>query len=221
MRKELHELASKMLSDDFNMNTSGEDIIKVMETVKHFEKKVQVAIAQANRDLGPADHTHIAIRRGNLPAETDNGLESIATGSAVHSLGPFDSIELSVPSSDQQKQHEDELEGHENRKLDYTGSHFSSSFILDSEAFRQRRKLSGSILSRGDESFPTPRNNFANMSIFKSPLVHQRHENTNKFSKEKMTWIPTKVKTKHDNRFQTTQDLMFGRKIFPLLYSES
>lgn len=67
-----------------------------------------------------------------------------------------------------------------------------------------------------------------NLGIFRSPQVRQRHGNINtttlttnitcNTTTTSVVWKPTKISEKYNSRFQTTQDLLFARKLYPVLY---
>jgi hypothetical protein len=66
------------------------------------------------------------------------------------------------------------------------------------------------------------------LSIFKTPQIRQRHGNVNtttlsmsiscNTSTTSVAWKPTKLSGRYNQRFQTTQDLLLARKVYPILY---
>ena len=61
------------------------------------------------------------------------------------------------------------------------------------------------------------------MDIFKSPRRHQTSRNRNTFSESKLIWMPsqetiTAHERKRSDRFHTTEELMFARKVNQVFY---
>ena len=58
------------------------------------------------------------------------------------------------------------------------------------------------------------------MSIFKSPAKWQASTNVNVFDPHHLSWVPTGLTNKYRQRFQTTHDLVDGRKMHAVFYHQ-
>ena len=58
------------------------------------------------------------------------------------------------------------------------------------------------------------------MTIFKSPAKRQASSNVNVFDPHNLSWVPTGLTHKYRQRFQTTNDLVDGRKMHAVFYHQ-
>ena len=71
--------------------------------------------------------------------------------------------------------------------------------------------------SLSKQRLPTPTKQ-ANLSIIRSPFARQVHGNKNIFNEESVSWEPTKVGEKYNERFQTTAVLREAAKMNAILF---
>ena len=76
---------------------------------------------------------------------------------------------------------------------------------------------SSPTFSLSKQRLPTPTKQ-ANLSIIRSPIARQVHGNKNKFNEESVSWEPTKVGEKYNERFQTTAVLREAAKMNAILF---
>jgi hypothetical protein len=101
-----------------------------------------------------------------------------------------------------------------NTHITHTQSTHGSDAVYEHNTSRNMSMISES--GQGQTS-PGPQKR-TNLRIFRSPLNHQKHKNRNKFNETSMTWAPTGVSLRRNERFQTTEDLMIAKKINPVFY---